>query len=120
MKGTPASFKTRFPEFGSVDNARVQMMLDDAALVMGEESRWLNVYNLAHQYYSAHLLAIARHTEKGDIGLVSPRKMQQVDDTTIQNAISDLAVTAEDLFATSYGKRYLSYRQMCFQGIRGV
>ncbi len=52
---TVLEFRTRFPEFASVPDARVQMFLDDAALLMTSEEKWLGDYTVAHEYHAAHL-----------------------------------------------------------------
>lgn len=115
-------FCTRFPEFDTETDARIQLFLDDAALNMhSEESgKWLVFYDVAHQYYAAHLLTAAMSTEVGDSGALAPAQHQEVDDVLVKNAISDLSVTADDLYSTSYGKRYISYRRKCMPMILGV
>ena len=113
-------FQTRFLEFSDTENTRVQMFLDDATLVMGSESRWLGFYDVAQLYYTAHLMVVAEATEFGDSGILAPVKHQEVDDVVIKNAISDVSPTLDDLYSTSYGKRYVSYRRKVFAGIYGV
>lgn len=117
---TVAEFQARFPEFCTTDDDRVQMFLDDAALLMGATSRWLDVYDVAHQYYAAHMLAVAEHTESGDSGILAPASHQEVDDVVIKNAINNVDANFNDLLATAYGKRYMQYRRLCFIGPRGV
>ena len=114
------NFNERFPEFSSVDTARVQMFLDDAALVMNSSVRWLSFYDVAQQYYAAHLLTVAQATESGDTGVLAPINHQEVDDVTIKSAIGNVEATFDELLGSSYGKRYLTYRRMVFAGIYGV
>ena len=114
------SFQDRFPEFCQVDDKRVQLFLDDTALLMGSEVRWLNFYDVAHAYHTAHLLVVAEATESGDSAVLAPISMQEVSDVTIKNAVKAVDSTAEDLYSTSYGKRYISYRRIAFAGIYGV
>ena len=113
-------FQDRFPEFCEIDNGRVQLFLNDATLLMGSESRWLGFYDVAQAYYTAHLIVVAQATEAGDSGILAPVKHQEVDDVVIKNAISDVSPTLDDLYSTSYGKRYVSYRRKVFSGIYGV
>ena len=113
-------FQTRFPEFCDVDDDRVQMFLDDTALLMGSASRWLDFYEVSHVYYAAHFLVVAEHSESGDTGIVAPTKEQVVDDVVIKNAISDLNPSFDELLSTSYGKRFNQYRKICFAGMYGV
>ena len=115
-----ADFQTRFPEFCDVDDDRVQMFLDDTALLMGSEGKWLDFYNVAQLYYTAHFLVVADTTEAGDTGTLAPIKHKEVDDVVIKNAIGDVSPTFDDLYSTSYGKRYISYRKRCFVGVYGV
>ncbi len=117
---TVGDFNARFPEFCNEEDVRVQMFLDDAALLMNDPGPWLDFYDLAQQYHAAHLLAVATLTEGGDIGVVAPVAEQTVDDVTIKQAVSAIDVTAEDLNSTSYGKRYLDIRQIRFAGFIGV
>lgn len=113
-------FQTRFPEFCNVDDDRVQIFLDDAALIMSSKGKWLEFYDVAHQYYAAHFLVVAENTESGDSGTLAPIKHQEVDDVIIKNAVGDIDPTADDLHSTSYGKRYLSYRRRCLTTFIGV
>jgi hypothetical protein len=113
-------FQTRFPEFSSVSTDRIQLFLDDAALNMTGPEKWLTFYDVAHQYYAAHFLIVADVTEGGDFGTLAPVKHQEVDDVVIKNAISDIHPTMDDLYSTSYGKRYVSYRRKCMPLILGV
>lgn len=115
-----ADFVKRFPEFCDVDDDRIQMFLDDVALVMGSSPRWLSFYDVAQLYYAAHFLVVSEHTESGDSGVLAPTKKQEVDDVVIENAIGDINPTFDELSSTAYGKRVLFYRKMCFTGIRGV
>tara|TARA_R110000796_G_scaffold14055_10_gene46152 strand:- start:4124 stop:4483 length:360 start_codon:yes stop_codon:yes gene_type:complete len=113
-------FKLRFPEFDSVIDGRVQIFLDDAALNMKDPQKWLEFYDVAHQYYAAHFLVVGQTTETGDSGILAPVKHQEVDDVVIKNAVGDIKPTADDLYSTSYGKRYVSYRRKCMPLILGV
>lgn len=113
-------FKARFPEFDDVDGTRLRIFLDDAALIMSSPAKWLEYYDTALAYHAAHLLVVATFSETGDSGTLAPIKHQEVDDVVIKNAISDVSPTFDDLYSTTYGKRYISYRRRCFIGIVGV
>ena len=113
-------FQERFPEFCEVENSRVQMFLDDTAQLMGDPNRWITFYDIAHLYHTAHFLVVAESTESGDSGILAPVKHQEVDDVVIKNALSDVNVNFDDLYSTSYGKRYIGYRRIAFAGIYGV
>jgi hypothetical protein len=115
-----ADFKDRFPEFEDEDELRVKLFLDDAALIMSSPAKWLTFYDVAQMYSAAHILVVSIHSESGDSGTFAPIKHQEVDDVVIKNAISDVSPTFDDMYSTSYGKRYISYRRRCFLGVLGV
>ncbi len=106
-----SQFQSRFPEFCEEDNDRVQLFLDDAELLMADKPKWMNFYDVAHSYYAAHLLTVGLSTESGDSGILAPIKKQEVDDVIIEQAVSAVSPTADDLYSTSYGKRYVNYRR---------
>ena len=113
-------FRTRFPEFTTVADERVQLFLDDAELLMGTETRWLKYYDVAQEYHTAHLLVVAQVQALGDSAPLNPVSHQEVDDVTIKSAVGNSVPTAEDVWSTSYGKRYAQYRKICFAGPIGV
>lgn len=106
-------FQIRFPEFCSVDDDRVQMFLDDAALLMGDKAKWLSYYDVAQAYYAAHLLQLATYTEDGDGSVAGPIKRQEVDDVVIEQAVEAVTASDGELGTTAYGKRFLTYRKIC-------
>lgn len=117
---TTQQFYTRFPEFETIDEDRVQMFMDDAALLMSEPSRWLDFYDIAHQYHSAHLLVAAESSEMGDVSGLQPVSEREVDDVRVKYAVSDIPVNSEDIYSSTYGRRYASYRDIVFTGPIGV
>lgn len=120
MASTVVDFKLRFPEFCNVDDPRVDLFLEDAALLMGDEGRWLDFFKVAHEHYAAHLLIVSLAQKMGDIGALAPVKKQEVDDVIFEQAVGDMQPTADELLSTSYGKRYYQYRRICFTPIIGV
>ena len=117
---TIADFRIRFPEFVDSADGRVQLFLDDAALLMATPTRWLDFYDIAQLYHAAHLLYVGNYTATGDGNVLAPVKKQEVDDVIIEQAVSGLAPNASDLQSTAYGKRYYQYLRLCFTGIYGV
>jgi hypothetical protein len=87
---------------------------------MASEGKWLGFYDVAHAYYAAHFLVVAMATESGDSGILAPIKKQEVDDVIIEQAVSAVKPTADDLYSTSYGKRYVNYRRLAIPLIVGV
>ena len=107
-------FKNRFPEFCYIDDDRITMFIEDAALLMGNPSKWLSFYDIAQTYYTAHLVYTASLTEAGDGGVVAPIKKQEVDDVIVEQAVDPASSSEGELGSTSYGKRFLMYRQRVF------
>jgi hypothetical protein len=117
---TVPEFRTRFPEFVDILDPRIQLFLDDAALLMADPVRWLDFYDVAHCYHAAHLLFVGEHSAQGDGSVLGPIKKQEVDDVIVEQAVMNVTPTASDLYSTTYGKRYYSYQRICFAGIYGV
>jgi len=115
-----ASFHLRFPEFSDAADARVQMFLDDAALLMESPDKWLDFYDTAHAYFAAHLLSIGDASLTGDAGITGPIRKQEVDDVMIETAFADVHPSMDELLTTTYGKRYWQYRRIITVGIYGV
>ena len=123
MACTPADFKIRFPEFSGIADERIQMFLDDAADLMGIPDKWCcgeSRYNVAQCYYAAHMLAMSERTDGGDSSSTGPISHKEVDDVVIKRAVQAVSPHLEDLYSTSYGKRYIQYRKICFTGPIGV
>ena len=119
---TTTEFMKRFPEFAGVDLDMIEMALEDTAELMGVDSpeRWLNFFGKANAYYAAHWLLASLTASDGDSDAMSPVKTKTVDNVAISFAVGDSSVALEDLYSSTYGKRYLLYRKICFAGIRGV
>ena len=110
MAVTPTTFKVRFPEFASETDARIQLFLDDAVLILNE-AYWDVKYDLGVNYYTAHKLALANKTEasggsgsSGGGGRVSGKA---VDGVSISYAVFTPDDGTEAYFAqTAYGREY--------------
>ena len=119
VKPTAAEFKMRFPLFGSVADGSIDMLIDEAASVIG--NCWPEaVYKLAIKYYVAHVIevegfmhpggasAATSMSSKGEIvsksvGDVSTSFRGQT--TTAQSALEPY------LSKTGYGLKFLELRQ---------
>jgi hypothetical protein len=115
-----ADFKIRFPEFSTVPDSTIQISLDDAALLMKDKPKWLDFYDVALMYLAAHLLYSGLQSASGDGTPLAPVSHQEVDDVIIKKALAHLEPSADELYSTSYGKRYMWYRKICLTGPRGV
>jgi len=119
---TLADFNKRFPEFCNVDEARLQMFIDDATCFIATPDHWFDVciYEKALLYLTAHLLIVGEFTARGDASTRFPIRRKEVDDVVIESAVSNVKPSADDLYSTSYGKQFMRYRHMAFTGIYGV
>jgi len=120
---TLPDFRFRFPEFGDValyPDGRIQMVLDEAVILMADEPKWLDWYVLAQYQLVAHLLTIYSSSESGDAGSMFPTKRQEVDDVIVENAVSDFAADTSLIHSTIYGQRYYTYLRLTFTGLYGV
>ena len=121
---TIGELRLRYIEFSDEDfypDARLQLFIDDAVLIMKEEHRWLDYYHLAQAALVGHLISVNEDTAAGGGGSgMSPIKRQVVDDVAIDNAVGDLHPSESLLYSTTYGKLYLSYVRYCFTTILGV
>jgi len=120
MTATVADFQARLPEFSTIDDATIQLFLDDAALIMSGSAKWLEYYDVAQVYRAAHFLSVSQHSLTGDTGALAPISHQEVDDVVIKTANAPIAPTFDDLLSTSYGKRFMMYRKICLTGFRSA
>lgn len=109
MTVTPADFKLRYPEFDPVDDARVQIFLDDAALEMCE-SAWGDLYDRGQAALAAHMLAIANQTEASGGtggGASGPVASRSIGDVSVSFGLSSSSSKSEDWYtSTPYGSDY--------------
>lgn len=107
----PATFKIRFPEFDSVLDARIQLFIDDAELILNEVY-WGEKFDLGTSYYVAHELTRGTKTEAGSSlssGLVASKA---VDGVSISYTNKTPTADDEGYYAsTSYGQKYLALRK---------
>tara|TARA_R110000824_G_scaffold355165_1_gene542303 strand:+ start:10253 stop:10612 length:360 start_codon:yes stop_codon:yes gene_type:complete len=117
---TLADFRIRLPEFDDVIDARVQIFLDDAAVIMNSPGKWVEFYDPAQIYLAAHWLHAGLRTEAGDAGVLAPVAHKETNDVVIKRAVGTASVDASDFTSTSYGKRYTFYRDIMFAGPVGI
>lgn len=108
---TATDFKVRFPEFASVDDARIELFINDAVIVLNE-SYWGDKYDLGLYYYTAHVLQLGSQTESGNADATSAIASQAVDGTSISFAQGPVNDQSEAFYSsTAYGQRYLALRK---------
>lgn len=104
---TPASFKTRFPEFDSVADARIEFFIEDAEATIN--SKCPN-YDLMVAYLTAHLITLADKTDSGDTSTNKSVSSESVGDVSVSYSDGD---NVEPYYSTAYGQRYLNLRKNC-------
>jgi len=108
MALTPADFKIRFPEFVTVDDARIQFWLDDAALEVGEAA-WGPLYEKGSMLLAAHLLELDIQRVDSGSGSSSLARVtsKKVGDVSVTFARSSTDSTEDWYNQTDYGSEYL-------------
>lgn len=120
MALTPDIIKRKFPEFVLVTDMRVEDAILEATIIMGDDvDRWQgqSYYYAANPYLIAHLITVAEAQALGDSNALAPVKDTAVDNVEVGYAISAINGLMDSEFAsTSYGRRFLFYRNMVFTG----
>ena len=118
MTVTPADIKTRFPEFDSVNDSRIQIFIDDAELEL-DEGRWGDLYDKGLSYLTAHLLYMGEQSAGGSGAGLGPLSTKSIGDVSVSFG-SYLAADndANSFNSTSYGQEY--YRLMIMVGMGAV
>lgn len=108
---TTATFKTRFPEFASVDDARIQLFIDDATNILNE-AYWSVKYDLGLSYLAAHMLALGEKSSGGATGSNGLVASRSVDGASVSytNATPENSGDAYYM-STTYGQRYIALRR---------
>jgi hypothetical protein len=107
----PASFKIRFPEFDSVSDARIQLFIDDAVIVLNSVY-WGDKYDLGLNYLTAHLLTLGTKSEAGSSTSVGGIASRAVDGAQVSYNVTPTENQADaELASTIYGQRYLALRK---------
>jgi hypothetical protein len=122
MAITPADFKARFPEFGSVPDSRVQFWLDDAVLEVGE-SAWGELYEKGVFLLAAHLLSLDQinQDEDGSGGVTGNVNSRSVGDVSVSFAKATSDSSSDDWYLqTSYGSEYLRLKKRVGMGIVAI
>ena len=105
-----ASFKLRFPEFDTILDARIQLFIDDAVIVLNE-SFWDTKYDLGLSYLTAHYLALSIKSDAGSNAPNAPVANKSVDGVSIGYTNPTFDTSSEAYYgSTGYGQRYLVLR----------
>lgn len=107
MTITPATLKLRFPEVATVSDDRLQLFIDDAALVLNE-SFWGTKYDLGLSYLTMHYYTVATKEADGQAGSVAGVSARSVDGSSLSYNVSTGGNQSDTFYSsTSYGQRYL-------------
>lgn len=120
MALTPTQIKQRFPEFSLVVDARVEMAILESTIMMGDNvDRWLGqeIYYMANSYLVAHLITVMEDQFSGDSTALGPVRRTAVDNIEVDYAVANTPSFIDtELATTSYGRRFIYYRNLCFTG----
>lgn len=111
--------KTRFPNvFTDADDDVMDACIAEAVLLI-QESKWGDFYDIGLLYLSAHLIVATTpdQADAGDAGAGGPVTSRRVGDVAVTygstaSASSSSSASADDFNSTVYGRRYLQYRRM--------
>ena len=121
MATSVAQFRTRFREFSdsaAIPDDRVQLFLDDAVLEM-DANRWGTKFDIGQAYLAAHMLYIDELANLGGAiggggaGNAGPKTGKTVDKVSTTHGVNVAetdAIADGELLSTTYGRRYLRYR----------
>lgn len=117
MAVTPAEFKIRFPEFGSVLDARVQLFLDDAELEL-DTSRWGDRYDKGQALLAAHYLTLSLKAASGASSSSGTVASKSIGDVSVSYAVASSVSKTEDFYSsTIYGLEYLVLARLVGAGM---
>ena len=122
MAITPADFKIRFLEFGSIPDSRVQLWLDDALLEVGE-SAWGDLYEKGVFLLAAHFLSLDQINQGEDEsgGVTGNVTSRSVGDVSVSFAKATSDSSSDDWYLqTSYGSEYLRLKKRVGMGIVAI
>lgn len=123
VQPTLTNFRTRYPEFASVDDTLVQTVLDESIAEVGDT--WLDqdrakaqMLLTAHKLVAEGYLAASSGSDSSSSGSVV--KMEKAGDHQIEYAVSDDSIAnAQDggLETSVYGNRYLKLLRNNFPAV---
>jgi len=105
MAITATGFKSRFPEFSTVDDSRVETFITRAELFVNEGT-WDTLYNEGLYYLTAHFLKKSQDMANGG-GASGPIASKSIGDVSISYASSASSSGFENSYnSTPYGVEF--------------
>ena len=114
----PSIFKTRFPEFASISDNVIQMLLNEAYLFIGE-NKYQDALVL---YWTAHNVVVQQNQLGGDNSPIVAVASEGVGNVNTSYANPQMNNSDISFYmSTSYGQKYLEYkRALCVGNVRLV
>lgn len=106
---TPNTFKIRFPEFNSIADATIQMLLDESYLLLTKENKYQDTMVM---YLTAHNLVVQQNQANGNNAPIQLATSKSVGN--VSTSYSNPADSNPDIsfyMSTSYGQKYLEYKR---------
>ena len=114
----PSIFKTRFPEFASISDNVIQMLLNEAYLFIGE-NKYQDALVL---YWTAHNVVVQQNQLGGDNSPIVAVASEGVGN--VNTSYANPQINNSDIsfyMSTSYGQKYLEYKRvLCVGNVRLV
>lgn len=113
-----AVFKTRFPEFSSIDDTIIQMLLDEAYIFI-KDNQYQDTLIL---YFTAHNLVVQQSQASGNNSSITTVASESVGSVSTSYATPQSDNSSIAFYnSTSYGQKYLEYkRALCIGNVRLV
>jgi hypothetical protein len=106
---TPTDFKSRFPEFSTIDDSRIQLFLDDAELEISQ-TVWGKLYDKGISYLTAHELSMATATENGKTGGLKSEASKSVGNVSVSYNNPTYDEYNNYYTTTAYGKKFIDMK----------
>lgn len=107
-------FRTRFPEFDSVTDDRINLFLADSELFVSEV--WGDFRDIGIYYLTAHNLSIAEKTAQGATSGIQGIASKSVEGVSISYQSEAISESNAYYMSTSYGKRYIDMKMRLSKG----
>lgn len=127
MDVTPATFKARYPEFASVSDTLIQLMIDDAVAEVGDT--WVEKDRArAQMLLVAHWLTMEGEPGRSETGQgtagTGPIKRDKVGDVETEfatpSASASQSAGSGTYMQTAYGREYLALMRRNFPAVAVV
>lgn len=112
---TPAEFKTRFPEFASESDSRVQFYIDGSTPFF-DVCRWDDLYSVGVAYFVAHEIMMANARVANGSAVDDETGVTAGELSVTRSAQLVIMQAQNEYLKTIYGQKYLKFSKMVGQG----